>query len=178
MQFPGPSASESISGVYCMWSVLMFWLLCPSGLLSAEALLAFHGQYLVLGPSMVSFNWMCFGLLVKWDLLPPLPEQRPCKTLWSGGVAWALCCSSEGEGPATLGLRELWLRRAVLPECRRLVLDVSKLGSQCWYCVLLFYMWLCVYAEEWGEGNGTRQFFCSREVSLDSASQGPSERNK
>ena len=39
--------------------------LCSDCSVLQACLLACHGQYLVLGLSMVSFNWMCFGLLVK-----------------------------------------------------------------------------------------------------------------
>ena len=46
-----------------MHSGIVFWLLYPSGQLSAEALLACCWQYLVLGLNAVNFN--CCALVVK-----------------------------------------------------------------------------------------------------------------
>lgn len=61
--FPAPESVQglvgtlgNISGVCCVHSALVFWLLYPSGQLSAEALCACCEHSLVLGQSVVSFN--------------------------------------------------------------------------------------------------------------------------
>ena len=36
-----------------------------------------------------SFNYVWFGLFLKWDMSPLVLELRPCKTLWSGDMVSA-----------------------------------------------------------------------------------------
>ena len=84
----------------------------------------------------------------------------------------AASASLLGEEPTELGLRQAWLRRAVLPEHRGLEVSVSRLSSQC-QCSAASGRWLDVYAEGVGEGNGTSQLLCSwRGVSMNASSQG------
>ena len=107
MWYPGPGASGSVSGMCCMHSAVVFWLLYPSGQASAEAVLACNGQCLVLGQIMASFNEAWSGLLVKWDLMLLTLELKPCRTVCSGDVVWAgVSAGLLGKGPATLGLRQ------------------------------------------------------------------------
>ena len=52
----GLELSGSVSGVCCVHSAVVFWLLYTLSQLSAGALLAFCGQFFVLGLSVASFN--------------------------------------------------------------------------------------------------------------------------
>ena len=61
-----------------------------------------------------------------------------------------------------LGLRQVWLGRAVPLECRevsgRRELDVSKLGRECSHCTGSR-QWLCVYTEGWRREMALSSYF-------------------
>lgn len=66
--------------------------------------------------------------------------------VWRHGVGRCFCWSSAEEAQCT-GLRQPWLRRAVLPKCRGVWLSVKRLGNQC-QCCAIYCRWFCAYAED------------------------------
>ena len=63
----------------------------------------------------------------------------------SGLETWCgqFLCWFLAEGPAMLGLRQYWLRRATVAEHRGMGFGVNKLGSQC-PCSATFIRWVCL----------------------------------
>lgn len=94
--------SRDISGVCYVCFAVEFWFLYFSGQSPSKALPVCCGQCLVLFLNERSFNKMCSGLLVKWDLIATPPELRPCRTLLSGNIVWASICASLQWGEACL----------------------------------------------------------------------------
>lgn len=74
-------------------------------------------------------------------------------------------CLFVWEGACVLRLRKACLRRTVLPECRVMGPDISKLGSQCW-CYPPFAMWFCVYVKGRGWEMAPSSYSVPGEVSL------------
>lgn len=66
--------------------------------------------------------------------------------VWRHGVGRCFCWSSAEEAQC-MGLRQPWLRRAVLPKCRGVWLSVKRLGNQC-QCCAIYCRWFCAYAED------------------------------
>ena len=73
--------SGTVSGVCSVPSAAAFWLLFPSGQSSAEYLLAYRGESLDVGQSVVSFSEVHSGLLAKRDLMLFALELKLCSTL-------------------------------------------------------------------------------------------------
>ena len=95
---PGPGASE----VFLLYAVST-WLCFPSGQSSSEFLLACSGECLDHVQSVVCFNSVFSGLLVKRDLLLFPLKLKLYRSLWSvdmvhvGSLHWSsgggACCS-------------------------------------------------------------------------------------
>ena len=164
MECAGPGTSGIVSGVCWVCSAIVFWLLCPSSQSSAEALLVCSGQSLVPGLNVVSFNSVCSGVLVTWNLSPMPPKLRPCRTLVGRCDVGSGFCFFLWEGPAMLGLREAQQTSAVPPERRGMGLGVCKLGSRCQHCTVSHW-WPCVYTEGWSWAIVPASSFVSREAS-------------
>lgn len=64
-----------------------------------------------------------------------------------------------------LGLRQIWLKRAIPPECKCLRLDISNLDSQCLNSTT-FFRCFCVYAEGWGREMLPTRSFTPRKENL------------
>ena len=62
------------------------------------------------------------------------------------------------------GLKQTYLKRAVLPRAQGVGLGICKLGSHCWSCAVSC-RWLCVYAEEQGREIVLASSFVPGEVS-------------
>lgn len=78
-----------------MCSADVFCLLYPSEQWSAEAILPISSAWYLAW--LLSFKYVCSGLLVKWDPLPPLPKWRTHRSLLSGDRVWVGVCAGLGE---------------------------------------------------------------------------------
>lgn len=95
--FPHSGTSGSVFYVCCLYSAVESWPLLPSAQLSAEALFAYCGQWLVPSKGGAYFNRVCGSLLAKEDLLPQLPELRSCRVgRWGDVVLSGFALAFEG----------------------------------------------------------------------------------
>ena len=143
-------ASGSMYAVCCMvCSAVVFWLFCPSGKSSADALLTWYTQCLVSGLNVTSFSYVCSVLLVKRELTPLPPELRSSRTCWWGDMLWAGgYVVLLGQRPASMGLRHA-RAQGHWAWCKQVRQPSVSTG-----CFLRVALCLC-----WGsrEGNGTSQ---------------------
>ena len=158
----------ALQGVFLVYAECILLLCLGCSIFQASHLqrlsLPVVGSGWPLAWTVESFNEVCLILLAKWGFSSCPMELKPYKPLWSGDVLWAQVCAGLLEKePTTLGLRQAWLRRAVLPLCSSVGCGISKLVSHRLFCVIL-------RVADW---KGTSQLLCTRKgISMNAVSQG------
>ena len=161
MYCSGPCTSGSISGVCSVHYAFVLWLLFqvrhlqkPSTAIGSVWSLAWMWWIFNRSALVCLWNETCYHLHCNWYSVELFDWE-----MWCGR---SLCLFSWGE--TALELRQVWMRRAVLPEYRRMGLGVCKLGNQC-CCCADFHKWLCVYGEGRRREMVLASSFLPREVS-------------
>lgn len=96
--------------------------------------------------------------------MPPPPELRPCRALWSGDMLWAAVCAVLWEGACCAGTEASMTERGSPARVQGVGLGVSRSASQCQLPAASLW-WLCAYAEGWRREMALASFFVPGEVS-------------